>query len=150
MVGTPASTSFGISSSVSSPLKSVHTACMAISGASFPLERTLSLYSRDSIMSIPGSLVQKSTMVVVPPLRATQVVSYPALVVTPSVFNASKCEWLSTPPGSTYLPAASITVSASTSMWLAIIDIFSSSIRISAANSLVEVTIVPFFTRVFI
>ena len=75
-------------------------------------------------MSIPGSLVQKSTMVVVPPLRATQVVSYPALVVTPSVFNASKCEWLSTPPGSTYLPAASITVSASTSIWLAIIDIF--------------------------
>ena len=54
----------------------------------------------------------KSTMLVVPPKAAARVPvsKSSALVVPPN--GMSRCVWQSMPPGRTYIPAASITLSA--------------------------------------
>ena len=54
----------------------------------------------------------------------------PALVVLPSVLRASKWAWLSTPPGHTNFPVASISLSKGPVKPVPMVAIFSSSIKI--------------------
>ncbi len=63
-------------------------------------------------MRVPRAWMAKSTMLVVPPNAAARVpVSKSSVDVVPPN-GMSRCVWASMPPGITYMPVASITLSA--------------------------------------
>ena len=80
---------------------------------------------------VPWAWMQKSTWQVVPPRAAARWPDSTSSIVVVPPNGMSRCVCGSTPPGSTYLPLASITVSAATSSDSPIREIRSSSTRMS-------------------
>ena len=76
--------------------------------------------------------MQKSTCVVVPPRAAARWPDSTSSIVVVPPNGMSRCVCGSTAPGSTYLPEASMTVSAATSSDSPIREIRSSSMKMSA------------------